>query len=443
MMNFSQWKIIREDKDPVKGRKSYSENLMCFLENAIDMQIPVDQEVYALHEFLSKGDPNVHLYMVGGAVRDFIYHHFNGLPGSTYKHKDVDLTTNLSEQEILRRLGPGTPAEQAGVKIAEKESDTFGVVFVSFNDQQYEIAPFRIDIGSADGRRPDRVMQGTIQDDAMRRDLTINNLYYDIHRGKVLDFNENGQGIQDIKNGIARPVGDPFDRFNEDKLRVLRLVRFFSRFNDGRAMDFLDPKTLRAIENFKNVRAHGITPERIQDEFVGGFKQVQSVTSYLQNYIDLDLISQVFPGLHVDVSGIGRLENTRNPRVIFAWLLRGNSDVDNKLLQLKYSAAFAKSVRFLIDSMHMSPDQIYMMVQARDKRLPDETRATVMQDLAELSMISGDTDLIRKLRHFSNYRLPQTDPQSLIKQGFRGAEIGQEMSRQAMDHYKQSLEEFE
>lgn len=337
----------------------------------IPANIPVSQDVRTVADALRQGDQSVQVYIVGGAVRDFIYHQQHGAPGTQFKAKDEDVATNLSEEEIIQRLQ--TPyAVKRGISVKTKESvDTFGVVFVSVNGgMAVEVAPFRRDIGSADGRRPERVERGTIYDDAMRRDLTMNNLYYDFERGVILDFNPEGQGVEDVKGGVARPVGDPHQRFDEDKLRVLRLVRFFSRFNQGSILGTLDPKTLAAIQHFKQLNNFpGITPERIQNEFIVGIKQSQNTAAYLRNMAEVDLFQAIFPGLAVDTQTLNRLGNTKNPRVIIAWLLRQNQNVGAALNRLKYPNDLSDPVDFLVNAMNFGTDNAVDMVKNRDRRL--------------------------------------------------------------------------
>lgn len=445
------------------------ENFRGFLENTmqptiIPAQIPVGKEVRILANALKQGDPGVEVYIVGGAVRDWLHHQHHGKPGTQFSAKDEDLTTNLSEEEILAKLR--TPyAMKLGIRVKEKESvDTFGVVFASINGGgPVEIAPFRKDIGGSDGRRPDRIERGTIHDDAMRRDLTMNNLYYDFEKGVIIDLNPNGQGVEDVKAGHARPVGDAAQRFKEDVLRVLRLVRFFSRFNSG-SIKQLDPQTLAAIEQYKNLYQYpGITPERIQMEFLAGIKQSQNTSSFLQNLNDLDLMKSVFPGMNVDAAGFQRLGNTKNPRVIMAWILRNNQSVAAHLNRLKYPNEISEPVEFLINSMNFGEDQAVDMVKARDRRLiqtgkkkvtltPEEdasnqrTMAEMHNDIVELSRIIG-VDLegqtkARRMQHLAQYQAQPVSGQELMQQGFAGQAIGQEQKRRGQEHYAQSFKSF-
>lgn len=377
-------------------------------------------------------------FVKSGSVRD---HLFGKEP------KDFDLTCNLSEDEIVQRL------RQAGLKVAEKESDTFGVVFVHVTDGQepIEVAPFRTDVGIADGRRPDEVKFGVpIEDDALRRDFTMNSLYYDFGfgrygKGSIVDFNPGGQGVQDIKDGIVRPVGDPNDRFREDRFRILRLMRFFSRYNAGDITKFLDEQTKQAIAKYGDLRnpMNGLSPisdERIQGEFIAGIKQSQNTSEFLKNYERLGLMKSVFPQLDVDVEGIDRLGNSKNPKVVFAWLLRRNGNVGTALNKLKYPANISDPVQFLIDALKFGAENVFAMVKRRDRNA--EMSASLKADLQEFAQVSGDPNIVSRLNHLSKYDMPVPSGEELMSRGLKGKEIGDEQRRQATAHYSTSFTDF-
>ncbi len=466
-----------KNKFPQLGQEEIArlipEGFRAFLENeamqpvSIPANIPVPSQVRTLSDALKQGDPNVQIYIVGGAVRDYLFHQFHGDKSTSYKPKDVDLTSNLSEEEILERLR-SPYAQKLGIRVKEKESvDTFGVVFASVQGSEtFEIAPFRKDIGIADGRRPEKTERGTVHDDAMRRDLTINNLYYDFEKGVILDFNPSGQGIEDVRNKAARMVGNPAERLDEDKLRILRLVRFFSRFNAGSINGSLDNQTKAAVAKFRNLYDHsGITAERIEMEFLAGLKQSLNTAAYIKNYSELGLLESVFPKLNVDVSTVDRLGNLKNPRVVLAWLLRNNQNVSQHLNALKYPNEISEPVQFLIDAMSMGTENAVAMVKHRDRRLirpgkkktslsPEEISANeqmtaeMRQDLQDLSQILGnnmmpeDQPRIQRIQHLRSYVPPQISGEELMKQGLRGEEIGAEQQRRARDHYTQSFSDY-
>lgn len=424
----------------------------------------IPHQVYRVADALRAGDQwNISVYLVGGIVRDFLAAYWKDpchVKNGQYEPSgDWDLTTNLTEEQILAKLR--TPyAVERGITVHEKQSvDTFGVCFVHCQGLDIEVAPFRKDIGGTDGRRPEKVEKGLIYDDAARRDLTINSLYFDLHQHRILDFNIDddgmmGAGIMDVKHKRVRTVGDPFERFDEDKLRVLRLVRFFSRFNEGEILSELDLKTVMAIDHFRNLRSYkGITGERIETEFLAGLRQSLNTTRYLLNYADLKLLDgTVFPGLQVNHLAIPRLGNLKNAKVVLAMLLRNNEDVGQKLNELKYPNDISEPVQFLIDVLNFGAENAVEVVRARDRQLikagkkvpvlgPDEiahnerVASERRQDLTDLKSVLDDGDRIARIDHLLDYQLVWPSGESVMARGFKGPEIGVEQVRIARECY--------
>jgi tRNA nucleotidyltransferase/poly(A) polymerase len=419
------------------------------------------QAVYKLKTALQNsglGSPeDIEVRIVGGAVRDFMMHKFHGDPNKQYKPKDIDLTTNLSEEEILRSLRQ-PEVKQLGVKVKEKESvDTFGVVFANVDGYDFEIAPYRKDVGGG-GRRPDEVERGTIQDDAMRRDLTMNNLYYDLDDEKIFDYNEDGQGIKDIKSMTARFVGDPADRMREDFLRIPRMVRFFSRFNPGDIMSHLDEKTLAAVKQYSDLP--GITPERIMQEFMSGIKSAKNTASFLKNYAQLGLLDTAFKG-HANKSGLDRLGNEKDPRVIFSELLRDMEpqQAEQLLKQLKYDSNLSSEVNLLMQARTSGSEKGSEIWQAAQKKLlqgkkhkhpmshPDEEKRGKPMTQAEIDRINrkkrvgaakslqaaqglADPEQQAALDSLQRWGGSTATSQDAIKKGHTGRDIGNYLDSQ-------------
>jgi tRNA nucleotidyltransferase (CCA-adding enzyme) len=171
------------------------------------------------------------VYLVGGCVRDLL---LDKTP------KDFDIVTDISYDEMTKIF--------SGSEFKIKETGKQFLVFnLNYNGNDYEIANFRKDGYSSDGRRPDEVSIGTIQEDAARRDFTINSIYYNINGVKA-----NYQSILDILNKKIRFVGNPEDRLKEDYLRGWRFLRFANTFkNKGFTVD---EKSMKAIRrNWDNI----------------------------------------------------------------------------------------------------------------------------------------------------------------------------------------------
>jgi poly(A) polymerase len=183
-----------------------------FLESqSSDMWNIIPQSVKDLQLlFKSKGKK---LYVVGGAVRDF-------LTGD--KPKDFDLATDALPDEVLEIVGDKYRTNLQG--------RAFGVVVVYTKEvpEGMEIATFRSDV--YDGklgvtRNPD-VKFTTIDEDVLRRDIRINGLFYDLDKKEIVDL---VGGVDDIKNGVIGMIGDPDLRIKEDPLRILRAIRMACR----------------------------------------------------------------------------------------------------------------------------------------------------------------------------------------------------------------------
>ncbi len=183
-------------------------------------------------------DAGYQAYLVGGCVRDVVLGR---------EPADYDVATDAAPERV-QELFPGSVAVGA----------RFGVILVIEDSTEVEVATFRSDVGYSDGRHPDRVIfSRSPEEDVRRRDFTINGLLLDPQTGEVLDF---VGGRDDIRAGVVRAIGEPAVRFNEDKLRMVRAVRFAARFGYT-----IEPATLEAIrEHAADVVQ--VSAERLRDE---------------------------------------------------------------------------------------------------------------------------------------------------------------------------------
>jgi putative nucleotidyltransferase with HDIG domain len=177
-------------------------------------------------------------YFAGGCVRDKLL----GLDP-----KDYDIATSATPSEVLK-LFPGS--NQVGAH--------FGVIIAKHEGHHIEIATFRTDGSYGDGRRPDSVTFSTPEEDAHRRDFTINGLFENPETGEVIDH---VSGFPDLEARVIRAIGTPAHRFQEDALRLLRAVRFSTTLGFP-----IEPVTLAAIKDNAGL-LDKISPERIRDEF--------------------------------------------------------------------------------------------------------------------------------------------------------------------------------
>jgi tRNA nucleotidyltransferase (CCA-adding enzyme) len=208
-------------------------------------------------------------YIVGGSVRDIIL--------GNLKPHDIDIATNMPMEE----LGDMYKTYNIG------KSKDFGIVTIKQGGYDFEVAQFRQDGTYADGRRPESVtITAKFKDDANRRDFTINAMGINAN-GEIIDF---FNGKRDIKNKVLKTVGDPYKRFGEDYLRMMRLARFASK------LDFeIDKDTKKAAQKLsKNIT--GLSPERIRDELMKSAAQSgDKFADYIKKLDDLKLLKFILP----------------------------------------------------------------------------------------------------------------------------------------------------
>ena len=203
----------------------------------------------------------------GGCVRDM---------AMGTQPDDYDIATSAHPDEIIGLF-------RKTVKVGAR----FGVVIVIMGGHQFEVATYRTESSYSDGRRPDAVEFATAREDVERRDFTINGLLYDILNDEVIDF---VGGREDIKRKVIRTIGDPMERFREDRLRMLRAVRFAARLEFS-----IDPATLDAIKRM----APGIldvSMERISMEMTK-MLTAEHADVALEILRDTGLLHHVMPGI--------------------------------------------------------------------------------------------------------------------------------------------------
>src|SRR5262245_57884698 len=193
-----------------------------------------DSAMDIVRELRSRGHE---AYLVGGCVRDMVM---------AIEPADYDIATSARPEEIVE-IFPRT--ESIGAQ--------FGVILVIHRGHPFEVATFRSDEAYVDGRRPTGVVFTDAKQDVLRRDFTINGLLYDPITHQVIDY---VNGCADIDEKIVRAIGDPHARFEEDKLRILRAIRFGARLGYT-----IEPATWEAVRAMAP-KIHQVSSERVRDE---------------------------------------------------------------------------------------------------------------------------------------------------------------------------------
>ena len=206
--------------------------------------------------------------MAGGCVRDALLEN---------PPKDFDIAVSASPEEVL--------------KIFPRAKDRwkrYGVMFLPLKEKgkMVEITTFRRDHSYGDGRRPQFVeYTSSAEEDAKRRDFTVNALFYDIRNKQVLDFVD---GLKDLKSRLLKTVGKPKERFEEDYLRPLRALRFSHQLKFK-----MDSKTAQAIPPFSK-KLQNLSKERIYSELIKMFSH-GSLDKAVKILKDQDFFNALFP----------------------------------------------------------------------------------------------------------------------------------------------------
>lgn len=247
--------------------------------------VPEKQRRFAVEVVEKLRAAGFQAYWAGGCVRD-------QLMGRT--PKDYDVATDAHPPQI-RRVFDRRRTVAVGA--------AFGVITVLGPEEsgQVEVATFRSDAAYSDGRHPDSVRFSTAREDAARRDFTINGLFYDPIDGQVIDL---VGGQEDLARGVLRAVGDPRERIGEDKLRMLRAVRFSASLGFT-----LEANTLSAIREMAD-QVSVVSAERIAMEIERMLVDRRRTTA-VRLLVETGLAAVVLPEIvPVDRDGQRRLDNT-------------------------------------------------------------------------------------------------------------------------------------
>jgi tRNA nucleotidyltransferase (CCA-adding enzyme) len=375
-------------------------------EERIKFNLPIPQDIQQIQNIFNKN--GYKLYIVGGAVRDAL---LNKIP------KDYDLATDAVPDEVENMMN------NAGLRTLPT-GKAFGVINVFTDEGEYEIATFRNDVGS--GRRPDSVNFTNIEGDVKRRDLTINALFFDIDTKEIVDL---VGGVNDLKKGIVRTVGAAEDRFGEDRLRILRAIRFAGRFGSD-----LDPNVDAALQ--KDASLDGISGERIRDEFIKGIISAKSTDTYLLMLDKYKLFDWVFPNLNVDRGVFRRNLDYKGDDyvVLLARLLKGNNIeiLRKKLNELKYSADEIKAITFLVSLLKLDVNTAYLLKKIQ------QTSGVNNDQIRNFGANEGISSQL--LDAFENFRLTVTGQEAMTRFNIKpGPELGKAIEKMEINNFQKLL----
>jgi tRNA nucleotidyltransferase (CCA-adding enzyme) len=222
-----------------------------------------------LCEDIERSFPDAVALMVGGVVRDLVM-------GNSNVH-DVDIACNAP----LAKLEAKYQTHDIG------KSKDFGIVTIRFEGHDFEVANFRTESGYSDNRRPDNVeIVNDFESDSKRRDFSMNAMGLN-SQGDIVDYNG---GIEDIHNKVIRAVGDAKSRFTEDALRLMRAIRFASKFGFE-----IETETEKAIKDLA-FTIKNLSTERVRDEL---FKTAElggkALAFYIRKLDKVGLLERILP----------------------------------------------------------------------------------------------------------------------------------------------------
>lgn len=369
-------------------------------QNTLKLNIPKD--IIDLYNLFKRNGKE--LYIVGGAVRD-------ALLGK--KPKDFDLATDAFPEEVVKivtRAGYSTIGEvgqQFGVVIVQIPSDKNGV----------EIATFREDVGS--GRRPESVNYSTIDKDVLRRDLTINALFYDIGRSEVVDL---VGGLKDIQDQRIRTVGIAADRFAEDPLRKLRALRFA-----GRTGSKLEASTAKAILDDNSLV--GVSPERIRDEFKKSIESAKRVRDYLNMVSEFNLWPIMFPTLEINQSFI-----ESNLWLVQLAMLFGKNDsesIKREMNRMTFTSDEVDSVIFLKSLLTFKADDVFELYKQFQRTNLDKNNIIAFAKINKLNL--------KLVKAFLKYKPTINGNEVIKKYGVKGSQIGEKIKELEAEKFKKTI----
>lgn len=368
-----------------------------------DMEIPED--IIQIKNVFKKNGHK--LFVVGGAVRDAV---LGKIP------KDFDLATDALPDKVEKMM------QSAGFKTLPT-GKAFGVINVFTESNEFEIATFRNDLSG--GRRPDAVSFTNIKGDVKRRDLTINALFFDIDKKVIVDL---VGGLDDLMKRVIRTVGSAEERFGEDKLRILRAIRFAARFGSD-----LDPETEAAL--LKDASLKGVSNERIRDEFIKGIKSAKSTKHFLDLINEFGLFKFIFKGLEVDLFFIESLRrNETDVIMLIASLLKKNSIevLNKKLNELTFSTEEIKGITFLISLIRLDMSNAVALKKAQQN--------SGVSGIQILTFGDNEGVFTRLLDAFIVFELTVSGQEVMDSTGLKPSkELGQLIQKMETDNFKKLL----
>ena len=375
--------------------------------------------------------PKKSLYLTGGSVRDFLK---NKTP------KNFNLATNATPQQIALIL------HNAGFKLKNKvdmelnfepdvsngedkklwkigEKDNSGKplsIIVMVDGDEFEISTFAKDVGSKNVEYTD-----DIEEDAKRRDLTINSMYIELSKSDGENnklYDPTKQGWYDITQGNIKILGNVEKKFEEDKLKMMRTIRFYSQYGKGE----ISKEIKSAMKELKS-DISDIPFQKIKEEFIKGLVHPDiDPKKYLKTYSNLNLLQQVFPDVDLNLEVPSDFVNKKDKILALAWILQNNSiekieeilspirTIKDKYQETGWSAQERKSVVFLLKLKEFDVDYLDDLLQ--EKKFVGLSKEQIKNwvDMFDVEGKSTRPEWAKLIKNFASF---DPDYTKLIKKG--------------------------
>lgn len=392
-----------------------------------DFQCLFTEGLNGLAEIFLKN--NYELRIAGGAVRDLL---------SGKRPEDVDFATTATPEEMKSMF------QAAGIRMINNKGEKHGTITARIHNENFEVTTLRVDVHT-DGRHAEVEFTTDWQQDAERRDLTINSMFLGLD-GTLYDY---FKGYEDLKNCKVRFVGSAQQRIQEDYLRILRYFRFYGRV--ALEPDDHEPETLAAIKDNGHGLA-GIAGERIWVELkklvIGNH-----ASSLLDLIYDLELAQYIGLPPHGDLVEMRRVwENSKHhspkPMTVLAALFHSPEEVEKMDLRLKVSKEEKTLALFLVKyrhELHKDSEQPHSLKPFTDFIIDSKELDTQVK-VCELLKYQGEDRLLNELCRWSTPRFPVSG-HDLRKLGVTsGKDIGATLQKLRdiwkKSHYQMDKEEL-
>ena len=373
--------------------------------------------------------PKKTLYLTGGSVRDFLKnktpHNFNLATNATPEQIGLILQNVGFKLKYKTNLDFNFKPEVSNEDddktwhVKKDKNENITSVIANVSGDEFEISPFMKD-------EEDKIeYTDNIEDDAKRRDITINSMYIELSKpdsenNKLYDPTK--QGWYDITQGNIKVIGNVEKKFEKDKMRMMRVIRFYSQYGKN--------KIPEEIQNaYKELRSDisDIPYSEIKKEFIKGLTDPDiDPKKYLKKYKELNVIQQIFPNVDLNLDVPSNFSSKKDKILALAWILQDNpldkveeilsplKSVKGKYQETGWSSQERKSVSFLLKLKEFDIDQIDELVEERKFVGLSKDQIKDWVNMFDKNNESTRPEWAKLIKSFANF---EPDNSQLIKKG--------------------------